>query len=107
MAELDRPRSRTREGVVVSSAMDKTIVVSVSRRVRYPRYRKTITLSKKFLAHDENNDCRVGDRVVIVESRPMSKRKRWRLRSIVERAQKDIALAEEVIVPVVSEESPS
>jgi small subunit ribosomal protein S17 len=107
MAERDRPRSRTREGVVVSSAMDKTIVVSVRRRVRYPRYRKTITVNKRFLAHDENNTCSVGDRVVICESRPLSKRKRWRLRSIVERAQKDIALAPEVIEAVVSEGSSS
>jgi small subunit ribosomal protein S17 len=107
MAEREQPRSRTREGVVVSSAMDKTIVVSVSRRVRYPRYRKTITLNKKFLAHDENNSCSVGDRVLICESRPMSKRKRWRLRSILERAQKDIALAGEVVALAVSEESSS
>jgi len=107
MAEREQPRSRTREGVVVSSAMDKTIVVSVSRRVRYPRYRKTITLNKKFLAHDENNSCSVGDRVLICESRPMSKRKRWRLRSILESAQKDIALAEELVALAVSEESSS
>jgi len=107
MAELERPRSRTREGVVVSAAMDKTIVVSVSRRVRYPRYRKTITLSKKFLAHDEQNDCNVGDRVVICESRPLSKRKRWRLRTIVQRAVKNVAIVEDVVAPGASEESPS
>ena len=103
MPERERARTRTREGVVVSSAMDKTIVVSVRRRVRYPRYRKTITLSKKMLAHDERNECNVGDRVVIAESRPMSKRKRWRLRTIVERAVKDVA----VIDPLVPEESAS
>jgi len=107
MAERDRPRRRTREGVVVSSAMDKTIVVSVSRRVRYPRYRKTITLSKRFLAHDEKNECNVGDRVVICESRPLSKRKRWRLRSIVERAQAAITLADEAGSTEATEESAS
>jgi len=107
MAERERPRSRTREGVVVSAAMDKTIVVAVSRRVRYPRYRKTITLHKKFLAHDERNDCSVGDRVLICEARPMSKRKRWRLRSILERAVKDVALADEALASVAPEESSS
>jgi small subunit ribosomal protein S17 len=86
----ERPHDRTREGVVVSSAMDKTIVVAVRRRVRDSRYRKTVTVSKKFMAHDERNECSVGDRVVICESRPLSKRKRWRLRSIVERAVKDV-----------------
>jgi small subunit ribosomal protein S17 len=86
--------------------MDKTIVVSVSRRVRYPRYRKTITLNKKFLAHDETNDCSVGDRVVICESRPLSKRKRWRLRTIVERAMKDVPLVDDVEASL-SEESSS
>ena len=107
MAERERSRSRTREGVVVSTAMDKTIVVSVRRRVRYPRYRKTITLSKKFLAHDETNSCNVGDRVVIAESRPLSRRKRWRLRAVLERAVKDVALADGVLVPGAAEGSSS
>jgi small subunit ribosomal protein S17 len=100
----ERARTRTREGVVVSNAMDKTIVVSVRRRVRYPRYRKTITLSKKLVAHDERNECNVGDRVVIAESRPLSKRKRWRLRTIVERAVKDVAVN---LDPTTTEESAS
>ena len=104
MPERERARTRTREGVVVSNAMDKTIVVSVRRRVRYPRYRKTITLSKKLVAHDERNECNVGDRVVIAESRPLSKRKRWRLRTIVERAVKDVAVN---IDPTAPEESAS
>ena len=94
MAEQERPRARTREGVVVSSAMDKTIVVAVRRRVRYPRYRKYVTVSKKFMAHDERNECGVGDRVVISESRPLSKNKRWRLRSVLERAKKDVELVD-------------
>ena len=102
MAEQERPRARTREGVVVSSAMDKTIVVAVRRRVRYPRYRKYVTVSKKFMAHDERNECGVGDRVVISESRPLSKNKRWRLRSVLERAKKDVEL-----VDPMAEESPS
>jgi small subunit ribosomal protein S17 len=92
MAEQQRPRAHTREGVVVSSAMNKTIVVAVRRRVRYPRYRKYITVSKKFMAHDERNECSVGDRVVISEARPMSKNKRWRLRTVLEKAKKDVAV---------------
>jgi small subunit ribosomal protein S17 len=107
MAERERSRSRTREGVVVSTAMDKTIVVAVRRRVRYPRYRKTITLSKKLLAHDEMNTCSVGDRVVIAESRPLSKRKRWRLREVLERAAKQVDLADEVARLGTGEESSS
>jgi small subunit ribosomal protein S17 len=79
-----------REGVVVSNAMDKTIVVAVRRRVRYPRYRKYVTISKKFMAHDERNQCNVGDRVVIYEARPLSKNKRWRLHVILERAKKEV-----------------
>jgi small subunit ribosomal protein S17 len=99
----ERPRDRTREGVVVSSAMDKTIVVAVRRRVRDPRYRKTVTVSKKLMAHDERNEANVGDRVLICESRPISSRKRWRLRSIVERAVKDVP----TVADETSEESAS
>jgi small subunit ribosomal protein S17 len=86
MEQQQRARAKTREGVVVSNAMDKTVVVAVKRTVRHPRYRKYLTMSKKYLAHDERNECGVGDRVVIAETRPLSKRKRWRLRTIVERA---------------------
>ena len=100
MAEQVRPRARTREGVVVSAAMDKTIVVAVRRRVRYARYRKYVTVSKKFMAHDERNECATGDRVVICESRPLSKNKRWRLRAVLEKAKKDVA----TILDVVEEE---
>jgi len=69
--------------------------VSVRRRIKHPQYRKFIQVSKKYLVHDETNAGARGDRVVICESRPLSKRKRWRLRSIVERAVKDVPLVEE------------
>jgi small subunit ribosomal protein S17 len=103
MAEQKRPRAHTREGVVVSSAMNKTIVVAVRRRVRYPRYRKYVTITKKFMAHDERNECGVGDRVVIRESRPLSKSKRWRLGQVLEKAKKDVAIVD----PTELAESPS
>ena len=96
MEQLQRTRAKTREGIVVSSAMDKTVVVAVKRTVRHPRYHKYMTTSKKYLAHDERNECGVGDRVVIAETRPLSKRKRWRLRSIVERAVGDVPVAGEI-----------
>ena len=73
-------------GEVVSDKMDKTIVVGVTRRVRHPRYHKVITKYKTFYAHDEKNEAGVGDRVRIVESRPLSKLKRWTLAEIVEKA---------------------
>jgi small subunit ribosomal protein S17 len=94
--ERQRSRVKTREGVVVSSAMDKTVVVAVKRTVQHPRYHKYLTVSTKYLAHDERNECSVGDRVVIAETRPLSKRKRWRLRSIVERAVRDLPEVGEV-----------
>ena len=90
MEERTRARARTKEGVVVSSAMDKTIVVSVSRLIKHPQYRKYVSVDKKYVVHDETNTCNVGDRVVIRESRPLSKRKRWRLRDVIERAVKDV-----------------
>lgn len=90
MEQQDRARAKTREGIVVSSSMDKTVVVAVKRTVRHARYRKYRTMSTKYLAHDERNECGVGDRVLIAETRPLSKRKRWRLRSIVERAVRDL-----------------
>ena len=64
-------------GIVVSDAMDKTVVVKVERRVAHKRYKKIIKLSKKYKAHDEKNQCKVGDKVRIVETRPLSKEKRW------------------------------
>ena len=80
---------KTRSGVVVSDCQDKTIVVRVDRRAAHPRYHKTVTRSKKYYAHDEQNEARVGDRVQIMETRPLSKLKRWRLVSIIARAATD------------------
>jgi small subunit ribosomal protein S17 len=71
---------------VVSDAMQKTRVVKVDRVYRHPRYERVVRVSKKFKAHDENNESRVGDRVLIEETRPLSKEKRWRIRSILTRA---------------------
>ncbi len=83
----DRNRRKLRQGVVVSAAGDKTCVVKVEDRKKHPLYGKMITQSKKFHAHDENNDCGVGDTVTIMETRPLSKLKRWRLVEIVEKAK--------------------
>ncbi len=86
MNEVRRMR-RTRVGTVISDKMDKTVVVSVERVVRHPLYGKTVRRTVKFKAHDENNECRVGDRVRIMETRPLSKDKRWRVMQIVEKAR--------------------
>ncbi|HEX2039504.1 MAG TPA: 30S ribosomal protein S17 [Acidimicrobiales bacterium] len=80
-------RRKAREGTVVSNAMDKTAVVAVVERVRHPRYAKTVQRTKRLYAHDEANDVRVGDRVRIQETRPMSKLKRWRVVEVLERAK--------------------
>ena len=77
---------KTREGVVVSDAMQKTRVVRIERVFRHPRYQRVIRISKKLKAHDEENTSHVGDRVLIEETRPMSKEKRWRIRSILTKA---------------------
>jgi len=74
-------------GMVTSAKMDKTISVKVERRIKHPIYGKFVRKSKKFLAHDETNDCNEGDVVRIVESRPLSKRKRWSLVEVIERAK--------------------
>lgn len=81
-----RERRRRLTGVVTSDKMDKTVVVSVERRYRHPLYKKVVRTVKKYMAHDENNDCRLGDRVSIIESRPYSRRKRWAVEEILERA---------------------
>ncbi len=81
----DRKR-RTLLGVVVSNKMEKTIVVQVTRRYRHPRYKKYIQERLRYKAHDETNDARPGDKVRIVESRPLSRDKRWRLQTVLERA---------------------
>ena len=87
-AEAARPnRRKIREGLVLSVAMDQTAVVGVIERVRHPRYAKTVQRTKRFYAHDPNNDLRVGDRVRLAETRPMSKLKRWRVVDVLERAK--------------------
>ena len=83
----ERNLRKTRTGVVTSNKMDKTIAVSVERRLQHPIYGKFEKKSKKFIAHDEQNQCNIGDRVRIMETRPLSKRKRWRLVEILERAK--------------------
>ncbi|GIU97265.1 MAG: 30S ribosomal protein S17 [Actinomycetota bacterium] len=86
-ASSERGRRKVRTGVVVSDAMDKTVVVRIDRRVRHPLYGKTVRRSSKLAAHDESNEARVGDRVRVMETRPLSKTKRWRVVEIVERAK--------------------
>ena len=76
---------KTKEGVVVSDAMQKTRVVKIERVYRHPKYQRVIRMSKKLKAHDEGNATKVGDRVLIEETRPMSKEKRWRIREILSR----------------------
>jgi small subunit ribosomal protein S17 len=78
---------KVREGLAVSTKMDKTVVVAVTDRVRHPRYRKTVQRTKRFYAHDETNEVREGDRVRIAETRPQSKQKRWRIVEVLERAR--------------------
>ena len=84
-----RGNRKERVGVVVSDVQDKTIVVNVDRRKQHPLYKKVVRVSKKFTAHDENNEARKGDTVRIVETRPLSKQKRWRLLEIIRRAEQD------------------
>jgi len=85
--EQKRGMRKTRVGVVVSDKMDKTVVVAVETLVQHPLYKKTMKRTTKFKAHDENNECRVGDKVLIMETRPLSKEKRWRVVQILERAK--------------------
>jgi small subunit ribosomal protein S17 len=83
----ERQRRKTRTGVVISDARDKTVTVEVVDSKRHPKYGKTVPSRKKYHAHDDANDARVGDTVRIEETRPLSKTKRWRLAEIVERAR--------------------
>jgi len=83
----ERNNRKTREGLVVSNKMDKTAVVAVVERVRHPKYAKFVLRTKKLYAHDETNDVQVGDRVRVMETRPLSKSKRWRVVEVVERAK--------------------
>ena len=78
---------KVREGVVVSNKMDKTAVVAVIERVRHPKYNKFVLQTKRLYAHDETNDVNVGDKVRVMETRPMSKSKRWRIAEVLERAK--------------------
>ena len=81
-----RERRRRLIGVVTSDKMDKTVVVTVERRYRHPLYKKVVRDAKKYMAHDEENTCQMGDRVAIIESRPYSRRKRWAVEEVLERA---------------------
>jgi small subunit ribosomal protein S17 len=86
-AAKTRAVRKIREGVVTSAAMDKTIIVTVTERVRHMKYKKTVLQTKKLHTHDEANDAKVGDRVRVMETRPLSKTKRWRLVDVLERAR--------------------
>ena len=83
----ERNLRKTRTGKVVSDKMDKTIVVAVEDHVKHPLYKKIVKRTYKLKAHDENNECKVGDTVKVMETRPLSKDKRWRLVSIIKKAQ--------------------
>lgn len=84
---MERNARKVRTGMVVSDKMDKTIVVAVENRYKHPLYGKTLVRTKKFKAHDEENKCHIGDKVKIMETRPLSKEKRWRLVEILEHAK--------------------
>ncbi len=86
-AEKKRGFRKVRSGEVVSAAMDKTIVVQIERIMRHPLYKKIIRRTNKLFAHDEENTCKVGDVVEVMETRPLSKRKRWRLVKVLKRAK--------------------
>ena len=85
--ETVRNRRKVREGVVVSNKMDKTAVIAVIERVRHPKYGKFMMQTKKLYAHDETNDVNIGDKVRVMETRPTSKNKRWRITEVLERAK--------------------
>ena len=85
---MSNPGNRKiRMGTVISNKMDKTATVLLERLIEHPLYHRVIKRSKKLLAHDENNECQIGDKVILVETRPLSKRKRWKVAEIVERAK--------------------
>ena len=83
----ERNLRKTRVGLVVSDKMDKTIVVAIVDNVKHAKYGKVVKRAKKFYAHDENNECRIGDKVEIMETRPLSAKKRWRLVNVIEKAK--------------------
>ena len=84
---MERSLRKTRVGLVVSDKMDKTVVVAVQEHYRHPVYKKVMRSTYKLKAHAENNECRVGDKVLVMETRPLSKDKRWRIVEIVEKAK--------------------
>ena len=84
---MDRNLRKTRTGKVISDKMDKTIVVAIEDHVKHPLYKKIVKKTYKLKAHDENNECKIGDTVKVMETRPLSKDKRWRLVEIIERAK--------------------
>ena len=84
---MERGNRKTRVGVIVSDKMDKTVVVAVERMVKHPFYKKYIKQTSKFKAHDDQNTCGIGDKVKIMETRPLSKTKRWRVVEIIEKAK--------------------
>jgi small subunit ribosomal protein S17 len=87
MSETTRTRKTTKVGLVTSSGADKSVVVKVENLIMHPLYHRFVRSSSKFMAHDEENACNEGDRVLIEECRPYSRRKKWRVRKIIERAQ--------------------
>jgi len=86
MAEGKQGRRKTRVGTVVSDKMDKTVVVAIEKKVLHPVFKKYVRQRRKFKAHDEHNECRVGDKVLIEETRPLSKEKRWRVKETIAKA---------------------
>ncbi|MEW6540928.1 MAG: 30S ribosomal protein S17 [Bacillota bacterium] len=84
---MERNSRKVRTGRVVSDKMDKTVVVAVDTLVKHPLYGRTMRRTRKFMAHDENNECRIGDKVKIAETRPLSRHKRWRVAEVLERSQ--------------------
>lgn len=84
---MERNKRKVKEGWVISDRMNKTIVVAVERRFRHPRYEKIIRRTSKLYAHDDKNECKIGDKVKVMESRPLSKLKRWRLVQVLEKAK--------------------
>ena len=89
MSEATTARNlrKTRTGKVVSDKMDKTVVIAIADHVQHPLYKKIVKRTVKLKAHDENNECRIGDRVLVMETRPLSKDKRWRVVEIIEKAK--------------------
>ncbi len=87
MTSMERAKRKTRTGVVLSDKMDKTVVVKIERTKQHKLYGRRIKVSKKIKAHDENNECRIGDVVLLMETRPLSRDKRWRVSEIIEKAK--------------------